>query len=197
MTLRHALLGLLDEEPASGYDLMKEFDSSLVNVWPATQSQVYSELNKMADAGFVAVAAEGMRRRKEYAITDAGRAELRRWLTGLPPLKPHRSDLLLRVFFLDLLPADDAAAIFRTHRDAALIQRDRLRGIVVRIETSADADAAHPLSVNGRIALEFGLRKAQMDIDWAEWALTELERADPAHRHVRAPAGRPELGRGE
>ncbi len=41
MSLRHALLGLLSEGPASGYDLLKLFDNSLANVWPATQSQLY------------------------------------------------------------------------------------------------------------------------------------------------------------
>lgn len=33
MSLRHAVLGLLAESPASGYDLMKMFNASLANVW--------------------------------------------------------------------------------------------------------------------------------------------------------------------
>jgi len=49
MSLRHALLGLLADGPASGYDLMKVFDRSLAFVWPATQSQLYGELNRLAD----------------------------------------------------------------------------------------------------------------------------------------------------
>ena len=44
MSLRHALLGLLAEHPASGYDLLKQFEGSLAFVWPATQSQLYTEL---------------------------------------------------------------------------------------------------------------------------------------------------------
>jgi DNA-binding PadR family transcriptional regulator len=36
MSLRHALLGLLANRTASGYDLMKLFGTSLANVWPAT-----------------------------------------------------------------------------------------------------------------------------------------------------------------
>ncbi|MFD1050558.1 PadR family transcriptional regulator, partial [Kibdelosporangium lantanae] len=61
MSLRHAVLGLLSTGPASGYDLLKRFEISLANVWPATQSQLYSELNRMADADLVKVAAEGPR----------------------------------------------------------------------------------------------------------------------------------------
>lgn len=59
MSLRHAVLGLLAESPASGYDLMKMFNASLANVWPATQSQVYGELTKLTTAGLVEVAAHG------------------------------------------------------------------------------------------------------------------------------------------
>ena len=82
MSLRHAVLGLLADRTASGYDLMKLFDVSLANVWPATQSQLYSELGKLAEAGLIDVSAEGPRGRKEYTITEKGRAELRRWRAG-------------------------------------------------------------------------------------------------------------------
>ncbi|GAB3913751.1 hypothetical protein GCM10029964_123800 [Kibdelosporangium lantanae] len=103
MSLRHAVLGLLSTGPASGYDLLKRFEISLANVWPATQSQLYSELNRMADADLVKVAAEGPRGRKEYAITEAGHEELRHWLVEVEPDRLRRSDMLLRVFFLNLV----------------------------------------------------------------------------------------------
>ncbi|NED54550.1 PadR family transcriptional regulator, partial [Micromonospora aurantiaca] len=77
MSLRHAVLGLLAElGGASGYDLLKLFEVSLDNVWPATQSQLYGELGKLTDAGLIEVAAEGPRGRREYRITPSGRAEL-------------------------------------------------------------------------------------------------------------------------
>lgn len=70
--MRHAALGLLADQPASGYDLLKLFQLSMDMVWPATQSQLYGELNKMAAEGLIKVANLGPRGRKEYAITDAG-----------------------------------------------------------------------------------------------------------------------------
>ncbi|MFC7267315.1 PadR family transcriptional regulator, partial [Streptomyces lutosisoli] len=103
MSLRHALLGLLSERPASGYDLLKLFETSLATAWPATQSQIYTELTKLAGTGLINVAAEGPRGRKEYALTDEGLAELRHWLTETKPQRNTRSDILLRVFFLGVL----------------------------------------------------------------------------------------------
>src|SRR3989442_4878562 len=77
-----AALGLLAHEPGSGYDLLKRFEKSMANVWPATQSQLYGELNKLAGAGFIEVSDIGPRGRKEYRITEARRAELRRWVAN-------------------------------------------------------------------------------------------------------------------
>ena len=69
MSLRHAVLGLLADEPASGYDLLKVFDRSLAFIWPATQSQLYGELNRLADDGLIEVTHQGPRGRKDYSIT--------------------------------------------------------------------------------------------------------------------------------
>ena len=108
MSLRHALLGLLADRPGSGWDLLKRFESSLAFVWPATQSQLYTELGRMADDGLVEVTATGARNRKEYAATAAGRSELEQWLTGTEPERSRRNEALLRVFFLGSV--DPAAA---------------------------------------------------------------------------------------
>ena len=80
MSLRFAALGLLAQHPGSGYDLLKRFQLSVGNVWSATQSQLYGELNKLADAALIEVSDTGPRGRKEYRITVAGRAELVRWI---------------------------------------------------------------------------------------------------------------------
>ena len=80
MSLRHGLLGLLAEAPASGYDLTRRFAEVLGPVWPARHPQIYAELTRLADEGLIEVASRGPRGRTAYRITDAGLAEVRRWL---------------------------------------------------------------------------------------------------------------------
>src|SRR3954462_7840845 len=99
MSLRHAVLGMLDEAPASGYDLLKRFEQAMSNVWAATQSQLYGELGKLEKAGLIRVLAEGPRGRKEYEITEDGRVELRHWLVEVKPHRSPRNEVLLRVYF--------------------------------------------------------------------------------------------------
>src|SRR6201990_3067391 len=105
LILRIAALGLLAQAPGSGYDLLKHFEKSMANVWPATQSQLYGELKKLSEVGLIEVSDIGPRGRKEYRITDAGRAELQRWVSSPQDDPPFRSAGLLRVFLLgEVLP---------------------------------------------------------------------------------------------
>ncbi|MFI1164348.1 PadR family transcriptional regulator [Streptomyces sp. NPDC020801] len=169
MSLRHALLGLLADRSASGYDLMKLFDTSLAHVWPATQSQMYGELNRLATAGLVDVSAEGPRGRKEYTLTELGRAELAGWLAAATPAQPRRSELLLKVFFLDLATGDQARAILAERERQAAAEHERLSEL-----RAALGDEQGRLTVNGRIGLEYGLRMSAMERDWARWAAAQL-----------------------
>jgi DNA-binding PadR family transcriptional regulator len=171
MSLRHALLGLLSERPASGYDLLKLFDTSLANVWPATQSQIYTELAKLAGTGLITVVAEGPRGRKEYALTDEGLTELRHWLTETRPQLVTRSDMLLRVFFLGVLTPEQTRAYLTELVETSTEQQEHLR----RLEESLDWDDGD-LSIHGRIALEFGIRYNAMRREWAEWAADQIKR---------------------
>ncbi|MCV7058075.1 PadR family transcriptional regulator [Mycolicibacterium gilvum] len=165
MSLRMAALGLLAQHPASGYDLLKKFEASMANVWPATQSQLYSELNKLADDGLIEVTAIGARGRKEYGITSPGRDELRRWVMDFHDDPPQRSSALLRVFLLSAVPPEEAGKYMRAVADHA--ERD-----LARYEALRDAVPWNPSDDDdfyGRAALEFGLRQAAMTADWARW----------------------------
>jgi PadR family transcriptional regulator AphA len=169
MSLRHALLGLLSERPASGYDLLKRFDTSLATVWPATQSQIYTELTRLAGAGLISVTAEGPRGRKEYTLTDEGLAALRHWLTESTPQRNTRSDILLRVFFLGVLDKEQARRYFAELVELSDAEHASLRALDDSVDWGED-----DLSVYGRIALEYGLRFQAMRREWAQWASGQL-----------------------
>ena len=169
MSLRHAVLGLLVDRTASGYDLMKLFDTSLVNVWPATQSQVYGELANLSEQGLVEVVAEGSRGRKAYALTEAGLVELRRWLTETNPAQPQRNEALLQVFFLGVLPPDQAAERLLGQAQRAAAQHHALSQLIQTVDWGEDM-----LSVNGELVLEYGLRLRAMEEQWARWAADQI-----------------------
>jgi PadR family transcriptional regulator, regulatory protein AphA len=171
VSLRHAALGLLSRGAASGYDLLKVFEASMGNVWPATQSQLYGELNKLADAGHIEVSEVGPRGRKEYAITDAGREELHRWMISPQEDPVFRSAQLLRVFLLDKLPVEQARkylTALRIHAEDEHRRYEQIRDSIPWSDSEEDFFA--------RAALENGLRFTRTESDWANWVLDELEK---------------------
>jgi PadR family transcriptional regulator AphA len=170
MSLRHALLGLLREQPASGYDLLRIFNHSLHNVWPATQSQIYPELGKLAGEGLLTVSARGARGRKVYTLTDAGLGELRRWLRETEPELHPRSDALLRVFLLGALTRGQAGEYL-----AWLAQRaTEDHAALGALEAVIDWDDNDDLTAYGRLVMEYGKRLTAMNRDWAQWAAARV-----------------------
>jgi DNA-binding PadR family transcriptional regulator len=171
MSLPHALLGLLADGPASGYDLLKRFDGTLAFVWPATQSQLYTELGKLDRDGMVAVAAHGPRGRKEYEITDEGRAELHRWLTDTEPERARRNEATLRVFFLASVSPDEARAYLEREAEVAAQQLETFR----EIANSCDWSTMPAWVRFSRVALEQGLRVTESTAGWAQWAIDQVD----------------------
>ena len=171
VSLRMAALGLLAQQPGSGYDLLKTFEKSMANVWPATQSQLYGELNKLADAGLIEVTHVGPRGRKEYRITADGRAELQRWMMSPENDPPFRDASLLRVFLLGEIDPDQA----RRHMVAVAEHAD---SEVKRLQALSDSIdwTDHDGMFFGRAALEYGLRLGAMEAEWARWVIGELDR---------------------
>ncbi len=170
MSLRHAALGLLAQHPASGYDLLKKFQRSMANVWPAPQSQLYGELGKLAAEGLIEVIDVGARGRKEYKITEAGRAELLRWLTSPHDAPAFRSAQLLRVFLLgELTPVQARQYLESLHSHA---ESEHARYVQIRDchdWCGGDADFF------ARAALEHGLRRKRMEAEWASWVIDGLD----------------------
>lgn len=176
MSLRHALLGLLREGPASGYDLMQVFNLSLNNTWPATQSQVYAELGKLAEAGLLTVSAEGPRGRKEYTLTDSGLAELRHWLLEVEPDLYPRSEGLLRIFLLGALSHDEARDYFTWLEGRSAETTASLVALDESIDWMRSDD---DLPLYGRMALEYGKRLWEMTQEWAAWAREQVPDDEP------------------
>jgi len=99
MSLPHALLTALIERPGSGSELAERFDRSIGHFWHATHQQIYRELARLEEAGWIeALPAEsGRGRKRQYRILPAGRKELRRWVVTLEDPKPLRDEMMVRL----------------------------------------------------------------------------------------------------
>ena len=100
MSLSHALMTSLQEKSSSGYDLARRFDKSIGYFWRATHQQIYRDLARMEQSGWIASEAApdgGRTRKKIYHVLEAGRVELERWAREPAPLFDIRDEFIVRL----------------------------------------------------------------------------------------------------
>ncbi len=167
MSLKHGLLGLLTLRKSSGYDLSKLFQESLSYFWVANQSQIYRELDKMEEIGWVAsskVEQDARPNKRVYAITKEGNAELIRYLKddSAEELGVVRNPLLMKLFFSSLVDREHAIKLLENYRKLCEEQMEEVKAQVAeigRVEESAAKPAYWLYSTNYSIAYyEFQIR---------------------------------------
>jgi DNA-binding PadR family transcriptional regulator len=181
MSLRHGILGLLASRPMSGYDLTREFDLTLVHVWSARHSQIYPELSRLAAAGLIEQIDSGPRGRKRYGTTDAGRAEVLRWLREDDPGRDLRVEALLQGFFYWMI--EPAEAVRLLGREGAF-HKAKLAGYESVADSGIDWVATAERHAQ-RIMLEAGIRYERGLVEWADWAAAEIRRGTEARGGIR------------
>jgi PadR family transcriptional regulator, regulatory protein AphA len=170
MSLRHGLIGLLAREgPQSGYQLTKAFDRSVNYVWHALPGQIYPELARLVDDGFIRHTRTGPRGAKIYEATPEGIAELRRWITDVEPSRAVRNETLVRAFFAFLVEPAEAEAFLRREADA---YRKHLAMLESFLGTPAEARSERA----SWLTVDAGIRVTKARLEWAENAIDEVRR---------------------
>ncbi len=98
MNLHTTILALLQQQPASGYDLKRIISDSDVYYWSGNNNQIYKTLLELQKDGLVTVQVlqqENLPAKKIYSITPVGLTTLRQNLLQSPELPElHKSFLI-------------------------------------------------------------------------------------------------------
>lgn len=101
MSLKHAILTLLETEEGSGYDLLKRFKARLGFFWNASHQQIYLQLKKMHDEGLISFTLDAQADkpdRKVYAITQKGHDTLIEWIEHPVKVNKINDALLVKLY---------------------------------------------------------------------------------------------------
>jgi PadR family transcriptional regulator, regulatory protein AphA len=178
MSLDFALLGFLNYHPYSGYDLKKIFDTSVRHFWPADQSQIYRTLARLTEQGLAEmekVPQADRPDRKVYHITEAGRAELLKFLAGPPPMGEPRSAPLIQVFFAGQLSDEEILAKFEgfaAMMRAILGQYDQVPGMLGPFQEEITSPREHFFWL---LTLENGIRSMRANLEWVESVIERIK----------------------
>ena len=124
------ILGLLAWQPRTGYEIKQVTDQSTRFFWGASYGQIYPELRRLEADGLVESREEPRGRvpRRVYSLTEAGRDALDAWLEEPEETYEVRDEGLLKLFFGDLMSAEQRLDLVRRRRawyeeSAALFRR--------------------------------------------------------------------------
>ncbi len=176
MSVRQALLALLEQGPMYGYQLRAEFERRTGATWPLNVGQVYTTLSRLERDGFVEATGErgaddegSAMSRVMYVATAAGRAEAAAWFaTPVARDQPPRDELAIKLALAVTVPGVDVGAVIQQQRSAtmtALQDYTRLK------RTGADGDLAWSLVLD---SLVFA---AEAEIRWLDHCEARVRRA--------------------
>lgn len=142
MSLKFALLGLLAESPKYGYEIKRQFEGALGNVWSVSYGQLYPTLRRLSEQGWVTKRTEPGKKAAEkniYSITDKGRRKLDEWL-----LKPVRStyrvkdEFTLRFLFFRKVAPGQVLEYLRGYQKTMREQNESFRATLQSLHAGID-----------------------------------------------------------
>ena len=187
--ITYGILGLLAFwGPLSGYDIKRLFDHTLSAMWGAAQSQIYKELRRMKELGWVEMEREEQEARpdrKIYSITDQGHEALRKWQAQPPEVFQLRDELLLKVLFGSFATPADLAQNLRAsiaaHEMRLLEYRQNALFLPTRGSVQHNDRRPNPYTVEGeedpyfRLVVRFAIEFEKTYVRWLYEALDEIE----------------------
>lgn len=178
MALCHALMTALLDDDLSGYELARNFDTSVGFVWHASHQQIYRELKKLAASGEVSahkVAQEGRPDKVVYRLTERGADSLAQWVYDDSRVQSTKDDLLVKLYNLD---PSNASHLINELRGRRLHYEQRLQ-LLEKIRQRRFTDPARlPLRQQGIYLVWMGGKAvALQQIEWCDSSIAWIERA--------------------
>jgi DNA-binding PadR family transcriptional regulator len=176
MALAHAILATMIDCPCSGYDLRKQFEGSVGFFWQASFQQIYRELDKLEEQGFIkseAIAQQSRPDKKVFSVTAAGEAFLQAWIQEPCEMAPVRDDLLVKMFAGAVVPREKILRQLKEHRSMheerlAVYQQIEKNAFPPALIHSSTRDLFRYLTLRSGIQYEMGW------LTWCEAAIALL-----------------------
>ena len=147
--MRHAVLALLADAPAHGYEIKRGLEERFGTVIaPLNAGQVYTTLQRLQRDRLVtddAVAQSGRPDKRVYRLTDAGHEALAEWL-GAPSAPTRlRDDFFMKLVLAHSMGLADPVVLIARQRETYL----RALGELERVLAAGGSEGATALVVEG------------------------------------------------
>lgn len=136
-SIKHVILGLLRQDPQSGYDLKKTMMDSPIFFWSGNNNQIYTSLTQLYRDGMVTYIVkemEGRPSKKIYTITKKGEKQLKEWILSEPTLPQLENIFMIKLYLSDHLGKTERNNFIKTYENELsikllMIKEEKKRGM--------------------------------------------------------------------
>jgi DNA-binding PadR family transcriptional regulator len=170
MSIKYALLSLLDHQPHHGYQLKTAVEDWLGQTWPLNIGQVYTTLARLERDGLIAAGEVDAQGRQTYQITPAGRAALADWF-ATPVARDGlvRDELLVKLVAAVAAGDGTALEVIRGQRTATLQ--------LLQQHTRHKAQAERQGDLPRLVVADLIIAQAEAEVAWLELSEARLRAA--------------------
>jgi DNA-binding PadR family transcriptional regulator len=174
MSVRQALLALLEQGPMYGYQLRAEFERRTGSTWPLNIGQVYTTLTRLERDGLVAEDGADGEGHVVYRVTDAGRDEVATWFTTpVVRTQPPRDELAIKLALAVTVPGVDVGTVIQQQRSATV---GALQDYT-RLKRGRPANPDDPADMAWSLVLDSLVFAAEAEVRWLDHCEARLRRA--------------------
>lgn len=131
MMTKYAILGFLNRNPRTGYELKKILTNIQGMDWQEDVNEIYKTLVRMGKDGLIVCKQNNKPAGKVYSITDTGVSELKKWVASLPEPPAMKNQFLVQLTFADLLNESELDSLLEKYENdlklQILMQKENLR----------------------------------------------------------------------
>jgi DNA-binding PadR family transcriptional regulator len=178
ISFRFFILGLLNQQPMSGYDIKRLLErlgwligsSSFGNIYPTLHALLEDELVTVD-----VVTSQDRPSKKVYDVSEKGRRVLGEWLEQPAPENASLRAFVMRLILARDLSQDGLVAHLRQRRAQVGTERDVLKEM---------CNESNQAGVGWQLALDYGLAVADTELEWLESALGQSLDEPPSERVI-------------
>jgi len=159
---RYAILGMLLDNPSTGYEIKSLMSRSTVYFWRESDSTIYPTLKVLAEEGKVLseIVYVGKKKKEVFSITETGRMEFRAWFESPTGEETPRNEFLLKLFFVQ--HRKEMIRLFQERLEKVEKVHEEYKKIEERLEGIANSTRK---AIRLK-ALKYGLFLVESEIQW-------------------------------
>ncbi len=160
--LDFAILGLLQFESRSGYQIRKVFETTAMGIYSSSPGTIYPALKRLEGNAFVEKKSEKLSAKGKFNITQSGLQILKEWLledVKRVDVERKREELFLKFAFMeDILTRSQKVSFLKTFYQQLKNYQDELK--------TFHKEESEQLPLHGRLSFEHGIASCEATLKW-------------------------------